>query len=117
MYYFVYKHLSNKNVSKREQIASSFMELSRLSDLSAADWLSQKHMRNYHNFSRVEVPFSAVEISIKHSILYSNHYNRTPLISYVHNLLSNCPLLTLLFTSLCKHSGCVFPLINMTCAY
>ena len=93
------------------------MVLNRLSELSVADWLSQTHMKNYHNFSCVEIPLSVVEISMKYSILYSNHYNHTPLISFVHNLLSNCPLLNLVFMSLCKHSGCVFPLINMTCAY
>ena len=36
------------------------MALNRASDVLAADWLSQTHVRNYRNFSRVVIRFSSV---------------------------------------------------------
>ena len=41
-------------------------------EASAADWLSQTHLKNYdHNFSLVVIRFfSEVEITIMHSSLY-----------------------------------------------
>ena len=40
--------------------------------MSTADWLSQTHVKNYCNFSRVEVQFvSEMGIPIKHSWLYN----------------------------------------------
>ena len=43
----------------------------RASDMAAADWPSQTHVKNYRNFSSVTIGFfSVVEIPIKHSSLY-----------------------------------------------
>ena len=48
----------------------SFMALMRASGKSEADWLSQTHVKNYHNFSHVMIGvFSVVEILVKHSSL------------------------------------------------
>ena len=48
------------------------MALNRASDMSAADWLSQTHVKNYRKFSRLVIRFfSAVEIPIQHSNLYN----------------------------------------------
>ena len=41
-----------------------FMALNKVSDMSAADWLSQTHMKSYRKFLRVEIP-------IKHSRWYN----------------------------------------------
>ena len=79
MYYFVYKiNISPIRRSwlnscfKKRTHCHSFMALNRVSNVSAADWLSQTHVKNYRNFSRV-VPrfFSVVEIPTKHSSLYN----------------------------------------------
>ena len=51
-----------------------FMALNEASDVSAADWLSQTHMKNYRNFSRVVIRlFLVEEIPIKHSSLYNKY--------------------------------------------
>ena len=53
----------------------SFMALNGVSDVSAADWLSQTLVKNYEKFSGVLIRlFLVVKISIKHSSLY-NKYN------------------------------------------
>ena len=47
------------------------MAPNKASDVSAADWLSQTHVKNYGYFSRVVIGFfSMVEIPIKHFSLY-----------------------------------------------
>ena len=79
MYYFVYyinilltrKSRLNSRFKKRTHY-HSFMGLNRASNVPAADWLFQTHVKNYRNFSRVVIGFfSVVEIPIKHSILYN----------------------------------------------
>ena len=48
------------------------MALNKVSDMSAADWLSQTHVKNNENFSRVVIRFfSVVEIPINYSSLYN----------------------------------------------
>ena len=51
--------------------------LNRASDMSAADWLSQTHEKNYRNFSRVVIrSFTGlllVEIPIKNSSLCNRY--------------------------------------------
>ena len=49
------------------------MALNKASDVPAADWPSQTHVKNYRNFSCVVIRFfSVVEIStIEHTSLYS----------------------------------------------
>ena len=48
------------------------MALNRGSEVSAADWLSQTHLKSHRNFLRVVVRFfSVVEIPMKHSSLYN----------------------------------------------
>ena len=50
------------------------MALNEASDVSAADWLSQTHMKNYRNFSRVVIRlFLVEEIPIKHSSLCNKY--------------------------------------------
>ena len=84
MYYFVYyikilltrKSRINSRFQKRTR-CHSFMALKRASDLSAADWLSQTHVKNPRTFSFVEIWFlSVVEIPIKNSSLYNNRLYR-----------------------------------------
>ena len=79
MYYFVYyinilltrRSPLNSSFKKRTR-CHSFMALNRASDVPVADWLSQTHVKNYRNFSRVVIRFfSVVEIPIKHSSLYN----------------------------------------------
>ena len=61
----------NSRFKKRTR-CYSFTALNRASDVLAADWLSQTHVKNYRNFSRVVIRFfSVVEIPIKHSSLYN----------------------------------------------
>ena len=51
---------------KKRTSGHSFMPLNRARNMLAADWLSQTHMKNYRNVSRVVIRlFSVVEISIK----------------------------------------------------
>ena len=40
--------------------------------LSATDWLSQMHVKNYCNFLRAMMFFSVVENPIEHFSLYNN---------------------------------------------
>ena len=48
------------------------MALNRVSDVPAANWLSQTHVKNYRNFLPVVIRFfSVVEIPIKHPSLYN----------------------------------------------
>ena len=57
---------------KKQTRCHSFMALNRASDVSAADWRSQSHVKNYRNLSRAEIRFFlVVEIPIKHSCLYN----------------------------------------------
>ena len=45
--------------------------LPRQSDVLAADWQSETHVKNYDNFSRAVIRFfSGMEIPIKHPSLY-----------------------------------------------
>ena len=79
MYYLVY--YINTLLTTRGRPYSRFKKrtnchsctaVNRASDLSTADWLSQTHVKNYCNFSRVEVQFvSEMGIPIKHSRLYN----------------------------------------------
>ena len=75
---FLYKHLTNSR--RRSRLNSrfkkgarghSFMALNGARDVSAGDWRSQTHVRNYRNFSLVEEIrfFSVVEIPEKHCSL------------------------------------------------
>ena len=49
--------------------------LNRASDVPAANWLSQTHVKYYRNFSLLVIPFfSTVEIPTKHSSLYYNKF-------------------------------------------
>ena len=78
MYYFVY--YMNTLLTRRSRLNSlvkvrtrrhSFMALNRATDVSAADWLFQTHVKIYRNFSRAVIRFSSVvEIPIKHPSLY-----------------------------------------------
>ena len=75
------EHLSNKKPTysrfKKRALCHSFMALNRASDVSAADWRSQTHVKNYRTFSRVETRFFSVEeIPIKHSSLYNKYQYR-----------------------------------------
>ena len=48
--------------------ALPFIHGTKASDMSAADWLSETHRKNYDNFSCGVIPFLlVVEIPIKHS--------------------------------------------------
>ena len=73
MCYFFY--CINTLLTRRSRLHSRFIEnelpfiqaLNRLSDVLAADWLSETRVKNYRNFHIFKC--SEVEISIKHSIL------------------------------------------------
>ena len=55
---------------KKKACCHSLVVLNRASDVPAADWLSQTHMKNYHNFSHVVMCFfSVVGMLTKHSSL------------------------------------------------
>ena len=57
---------------KKRTLYHSFMALNRASGKSEADWPSQTHDKNYHNFSHVVIGFfSVLEILVKHSSLYN----------------------------------------------
>ena len=57
---------------KKRMRCHSFMALKRANGVPAADWLSQTHVKNCNNFSRVVIRFfSLVEIPVKHSSLYN----------------------------------------------
>ena len=67
MYHFVYN--INILLTRRSRLNSrfkkktrchSFMALNRASDVTAADWLSQKHEKNYRNLSLVMIRFKAL---------------------------------------------------------
>ena len=88
MYYFDYyvnilltrKSRLNSRFKKRTR-CQSFTALNRASGVPAADWLSQTHVKNYRNFSRVMIRFSSLEeIPIKHSSLYA----KMVLFQYIH---------------------------------
>ena len=81
MYYFVcYINILltrrgrlNSRLKKRTRCLS-VMALNRASEVSAADWISQIHVKSYRNLSRVVILFfSVVEIPIKHSSLYNKN--------------------------------------------
>ena len=78
------KHVENRSRSvwdiKNNTWARGDMEfqlyislvLNRVSDVPAADWLSQTHVKKYRNFSLLVIRFfSVVEIPTKHSSLYN----------------------------------------------
>jgi len=78
MYYFDYhinilltrKSRLNSRFKKRA-CCYTFTAQNRASGVPAADWLSQTHVKNYRNFSRVMIRFFSMgEIPIKHSSLY-----------------------------------------------
>ena len=85
VYYFVYYITINSLLTRRSQLNSCrksrthchlFMVLNRMSELSAADWLSQTGVKNYCNFSRVVIWFFlVVQIPIKHSCLYYKQHS------------------------------------------
>ena len=53
---------------KKKARCHSFMSLNRESDVSAADWPSQTHVKNYRNLSCAETRFlPVVEIRTEHS--------------------------------------------------
>ena len=60
-FYLLYKHLTNKRKQtprfKKRARCHSIMALNRATGVSAADhnWLSQTHVKNYRNFSLVEI--------------------------------------------------------------
>ena len=78
LFCLLYKQLTNKKkptllTFENRTLCRSFMALNRASDVSAADWRSQTKVKNYRNFSRVEIRFfSVVDIPIKQSSLYNN---------------------------------------------
>ena len=54
------------------------MALNGASDVPAADWLPQTHVKNYHNFSCVVIRFSLeVEIPLTHFSLYNKYIYTT----------------------------------------
>ena len=54
------------------------MALNKATDVPAADWLSQTHVKNYRHISRVVIRFfSEVEIPMKHSSLYNKLLSAT----------------------------------------
>ena len=62
------------------------MALNRVSDAPAADWLSQTHVKNYRNFSRVVIRFFlVVKIPIKHSSLYNKDLGKPKIRSELHS--------------------------------
>ena len=74
----VRKHEAQSIHSHRTEVAyltSSLMVLNKLnivSGIPAADWLSQRHAKNYCNFSCVMMQlFSVMEIPVKHSSLHN----------------------------------------------
>ena len=72
LFCLLYKYLTNKKKSTsftfhRENELPFIQALNRLSDVLAADWLSETRVKNYRNFHIFKC--SEVEISIKHSIL------------------------------------------------
>ena len=74
----LHKHLILKTRSrtysrfKKRTICHSCVAIIKATDVSAVNWLSQTHVKNYCNFSLVEVQFvSEVEIPIKYSRLYN----------------------------------------------
>ena len=72
-------HVTNKKkltlfglLKENERAPVVFMAPNRASDVLAADWWFETHVKNYHKFSRLEIRFSlVVEIPIKHSSLYN----------------------------------------------
>ena len=81
MYYFDYyinTFLTRSRLNslfKERTRCHSFMALNRASDVSAADWLFQTHVKICRNFPRAVIRFfSVVEIPIKHPSLYKNHF-------------------------------------------
>ena len=75
MYYFVFYInilLTGRSERfKKRNRCYSLMARNSVSDMSAADWLFQTHVKNYRSFPRVVIGFlSAVEIPIKLSSLY-----------------------------------------------
>ena len=60
-------------MQQKENVLPFFQALNRANDnMSAADSLSQTHVKNYRNFSRVVIRlFSVVEVSVKHCSLYN----------------------------------------------
>ena len=79
MHYYVYyinillTRTSRLNARfKQKPRCHPFIALNSVSDMSAADWLSRTHVKNYRKFSRVVIRFfSLVEIPIKRSSLYN----------------------------------------------
>ena len=112
MYYCVYyinnllTRISQPSLTFKKRTRNhTFMALNRASDMSAADWLSQRHVTNYCNFSCVVIWFfSEVGIPIRHSSLYNKWFSIDFHLQWVITNSVNDHLQVSLIAQLVEHS-------------